>query len=116
MIAIKDKKKAKRHNIHLRIRKKVKGTAERPRLSLCKTNRAIYAQLIDDQKGHTLVAANSRGLKGKNISHAIQTAEELTKKALSKNISQIVFDRSGYRYHGVVKEFSKTVNKHGLKH
>ena len=116
MLFIKNKKQARRHSIHLRIRKKVKGTAARPRLSLCKTNRAIYAQLIDDEKGHTLATASSVEFKGKSIAHAIQTAELLAKKALAKNITQVVFDRSGYRYHGVVKEFSKSANQHGLKH
>lgn len=116
MINIKNKKKARRQSIHLRIRKKVKGTASRPRLSLCKTNRALYAQLIDDQKGHTLVAASSRPFKGKSIPHAIQTAELLAKKALEKNIDQVVFDRGGYLYHGVVKAFSQTASQHGLKH
>ena len=116
MLSIKNKKQARRHSIHLRIRKKVKGTADRPRLSIRQTNRAIYAQLIDDKKGHTLVAASSVQFKGKSIAHAIQTAELLAKNALAKNITQIVFDRSGYRYHGVVKEFSKSAKQHGLKH
>ncbi|MEM7173734.1 MAG: 50S ribosomal protein L18 [Bacteroidota bacterium] len=116
MLSIKNKKKAKRRSIHLRIRKRIKGTVDRPRLSVYKTNRAIYAQLIDDDRGHTVLSGNSLQLKGKSIKHAIQMAEDLAKRALAKNITQVVFDRSGYPYHGVIKEFSKSASQNGLKH
>ena len=116
MIPIKDQRKARRTKIRFRIRKKIAGTATRPRLCLYKSNKAIYAQIIDDTSGKTLAMASSTEFKGKSIAHAIQTAQALAKRALEKNINQVVFDRSGYLYHGVVKAFSQEASKQGLKH
>ena len=116
MKGIKDKRRAKRYSIQKRIRQRVKGTGERPRLSLYKSNSAVYVQLIDDERGHTLVSGSSRSLKGKSIAHAVQLAEDVAKRALAKNITQVVFDRSGYPYHGVVKAVSEVAREHGLKH
>jgi large subunit ribosomal protein L18 len=116
MINIKNKRAAKRHRLHLGIRKRIQGTPSRPRLCLYKSNTTIYAQLIDDTKGHTLVAANSAPFKGKSCIHAKKTAEVLAQKALEKDIKNVVFDRSGYLYHGVVKAFSEAARQQGLQH
>ncbi len=116
MNTIKDKHKARRTKIRFRIRKKIKGTPTRPRLCIYKSNTTIYAQVIDDTKGHTIATANSAKLKGKSIPQAIQIAQILAKKTKEKNINQVVFDRSGYLYHGIIKAFSEEANKQGLKH
>ncbi|CDZ18563.1 50S ribosomal protein L18 [Mycoplasma capricolum] len=103
---------------HFRVRHKVVGTAERPRLNIFKSNTNFYAQIIDDTKGVTLVFASTlkMDLKSKsNIQAAEKVAEELTKKALAANINQVVFDRNGYLYHGKIKAFAQKVRENGLK-
>ncbi len=109
-------KQEKRKKVRYRIRKKVVGTASRPRCAVYKSNKAIYLQLIDDVAGHTLVAADSRAFKGKSITHAEKTAEALAVQAKEKKITQIVFDRSGYPYHGKVKSISALLRAQGLTH
>ena len=103
-----------------RIRARLEGTTERPRLSVFRSNKHIYVQLVDDAKGHTLVAASSleEELKDK-VGGTIEGAKTLgtlvAKRALAKNISLIVFDRSGYLYHGRVKALADVAREGGLK-
>ncbi len=103
-----------------RIRARVEGTLERPRLSVFRSNQHLYVQLIDDVKGHTLVAGSTleEELKEK-IGGTVEGAKTLgnlvAKRALAKNISQIVFDRSGYLYHGQIKALADAAREGGLK-
>ncbi|MBE3593226.1 MAG: 50S ribosomal protein L18 [Thermoanaerobacter sp.] len=105
---------------HLRVRKKVFGTPERPRLNVFKSLKHIYAQIIDDTKGHTLVYASTldpelRGIaKGANKQSAKLVGELIAKRALEKGIKDVVFDRGGYIYHGVVKELADAARQAGL--
>lgn len=95
---------------HRRIRAKIKGTAERPRLSVFKSNKYIYTQLIDDENGKILVAASDRDLKS-----AYEVGKLLAKKAADKGIEMVVFDRSGYKFHGTILELAKGAREGGLK-
>ncbi len=108
---------ARRQRIHRGIRKKISGTAARPRLSVYKSNRAIYAQLIDDTRGHTLAAANSMelGVKNNTIESSKQVGQKLAERAKEAGIESIVFDRSGYLYHGQVKALAEGAREGGLK-
>ena len=104
----------------LRIRSKIDGTTERPRLAVFRSNKQIYAQLIDDVKGHTLVAASTldeelKGKVGSTIEGAKSLGNMLAKRALAKKISTIVFDRSGYIYHGRIKALADAAREAGLK-
>ncbi len=101
----------------IRNRAKVQGTAARPRLAVFRSNTAIYAQLIDDLAGQTLVSASSREVAGKQnkSEKAALAGELLAKKAGEKKISQAVFDRRGYAFHGRVKSFAEGARKGGLK-
>lgn len=104
-----------------RIRKKVRGTAERPRLSLCLSNKHVYAQLIDDEAGKTLVSVNStakevRDAKLKaNLAGVTELGKQIGEKAKAANIEKIVFDRNGRRYHGCVKAFADAVRESGIE-
>lgn len=100
-----------------RVRAKIFGSAGRPRLAVFRSNRQIYGQLIDDQKGATLAAASSLELKEKSkpLARAAETGKLLAKKALSKKITAAVFDRRGYQYHGQVKAFAEGAREEGLK-
>src|ERR1700730_17657576 len=103
-----------------RIRARMEGTLERPRLSVFRSNRHIYVQLVDDAKGHTLVAASSLeeeliDKKGGTIEGAKTLGNLVAKRALAKNISQVVFDRSGYLYHGRIKAVADAAREGGLK-
>lgn len=103
-----------------RISFKVKGTAERPRLAVFRSNTAFYAQIINDDNGKTLLsmASNSKDLKSKvkNTKEGIQTlGETLAKKAVNSKIDNVVFDRAGYLYHGKVKAFADGARSGGLK-
>jgi large subunit ribosomal protein L18 len=107
---------------HARIRKKVHGTRERPRLCVFKSNKHIYAQIIDDIQGVTLTSASSidTDLKGEvqggcNIKNAQLVGEALAEKALKKGIEKVVLDRGGYIYHGKIKALSDAVREGGLK-
>ncbi|HHV95093.1 MAG TPA: 50S ribosomal protein L18 [Clostridiaceae bacterium] len=106
---------------HLRVRKKVFGTSERPRLNVFRSHKHIYAQIIDDSAGHTLVAASTLDplLKGKiknggNKEAAREVGKLIATKALEKGIKQVVFDRGGYIYHGRVKELAEAAREAGL--
>lgn len=103
-----------RERLHMRIRKKVRGTAERPRLSVFRSNVSIYCQLIDDLKGHTLAAASSRGCTGTKSEQAAAVGKLIAEAAKAQGIQTIVFDRGGYRYHGRVKALADGAREGGL--
>jgi len=111
--------KAKRRlKIRMRIRKRIHGTADRPRLSVYKSNKVTYAQLINDEQGHTLLASSSKilAVEGNTpVEMARMVGEELAKQAITKGIEEIVFDRSGYIYHGRVKALAEGARAQGLK-
>ena len=115
MKAIKSKKRERRHN---RIRATVLGTTERPRLSVFRSNKFIYAQIIDDESGKTLVSATDRGVKkGKGagkVDGAKSIGAEIAKKAKEQKITKVVFDRGGYLYTGRVKAVSEGAREGGL--
>ncbi len=105
----------------VRVRKKIKGTAERPRLNVFKSAKHIYAQLIDDKSGATLAAASTlmeevnSGLKySGNINAARKVGAEIAKRALAKDITMVVFDRNGFLYHGRVKAVAEAARENGL--
>ena len=107
-----------RERRHVRLRRKISGTPECPRLSVFKSNAHIHAQIIDDTKGATLVSANSVEMKlanGGNIEAAEKVGEEIAKRALDKKIENVVFDRGGYIYHGRIKALADAARKAGLK-
>ena len=112
------KKVARRNKIRKGIRKKITGTPERPRLSVFRSNKEIYAQIIDDTAGHTLVAASSRtDLKnesGPKVDAAKKVGATLAEKAKAAGINNVVFDRSGYLYHGRVKALAEGAREAGL--
>jgi len=102
----------------IRIRKKVFGTAERPRMAIHKSNRYVYVQFVDDLKGRILLSVSSSVLKLKhsaNIKASVSLGEAAGKKALSAGIKQVVFDRGGYIYHGKVRAFAESCRSAGLK-
>lgn len=111
-------KREKRERRKRRVRSKVFGTKKRPRLSVFRSNKYIYGQLIDDEKGETLASFSSKNVKGKKdakVKTAEAAGEKLAKKAKKKKIKEVVFDRSGYKYHGRVKAFAQGARKGGLK-
>ena len=110
-------KNVTRQKRHLRIRKIVDGTTERPRLSIYRSNTAIYAQIIDDEKQTTLISARSQelGLKGSNIESAKAVGKLIAEKALAKGVVSVVFDRGGYLYHGKIKAFADAAREAGLQ-
>jgi large subunit ribosomal protein L18 len=108
-----------RQRIHKRIRSRVSGTGERPRLAVFRSINHIYAQVIDDQQGHTLVAAASteKDLKGKggNLDGAKLIGKTVAQRAKEKGITKVVFDRGGYLYHGRVKALADAAREAGLE-
>ncbi len=112
-------KQERRQRIKFGIRAKVSGTAERPRLSVFRSNKAIYAQLIDDVAGNTLASASSIELKteveGNTVETAKKVGQRLAEKAKAKNIDAVVFDRNGYLYHGKIKALADAAREGGLK-
>jgi large subunit ribosomal protein L18 len=108
-----------RARIKERIRRKVTGTAERPRLAVFRSLKHIYAQVIDDASGKTLVSASSRdkdaGTKGANAAAAKAVGALIAKKAKDKGINRVVFDRGGYLYHGNVKALADAARENGLE-
>ena len=113
-----DKNKA-RQKRHLRVRKHISGTAERPRLSVFRSLANIYVQIIDDEKGMTLVSASTKdkGFEsyGGNIEAAKAVGAEIAKRAIEKGINEVVFDRGGYVYHGRVAALAEAAREAGLK-
>jgi large subunit ribosomal protein L18 len=112
----KDRKRFKR-KVH--IRKRIFGTAERPRMTVTRSNRRISVQIIDDDKGHTLASASTLEKDLKNINAnkegAAQLGEVMGKRLLEKNIKSVVFDRNGYLYHGIVKALADGTRKAGIE-
>ena len=111
-----------RRRIHRRVRLKVSGTAERPRLCVFRSSTHLYAQVIDDAAGRTLVAASSVDKEtrkqiqgGGNVAAAKIVGQAVAARARAKGISQVVFDRGGYRYHGRVKALAEAAREAGLK-
>lgn len=104
---------------HWRIRKKVHGTPERPRMSVCFTGKHIYVQFIDDVAGRTLASVSTlqNGLKGAkaNVAGAKRVGALAAEKAKEKNITEVVFDRGGFKYHGRVKALADAAREAGLK-
>lgn len=118
-------KNEKRNRVHERIRKKILGTAERPRLNIYRSVSHIYAQVIDDAKGATLVSATSleagkakdgkSHISGGNLAAAKQVGKLVAERAKQKGISKVVFDRGGYLYHGRVKALADAAREAGLQ-
>jgi large subunit ribosomal protein L18 len=116
----KSKRLARQHR-HVRVRSRVSGTAERPRLCVFRSLKHIYAQVIDDQQGHTLVAAStlddevrSQVNSGDKTDQAMAVGKVLARRALAAGINQVVFDRGGYLYHGRVKALATAAREGGL--
>lgn len=117
-----NRKEAARERRHRRLRKKVLGTAERPRLSVHKSLKNVYAQVVDDTRGHTIVSVGTRdkdfkdeaGHKG-NVKTARKVGMVLAAKAVAGGIRKVVFDRGGYRYHGCIKALAEGAREGGLE-
>lgn len=110
------KKGLRRIKIKYRVRKRVSGTAERPRLTVFRSNKQIYAQIINDETARTLVSASSLGLdKMPKLEQASKVGELVAQKAIAAGISEVVFDRNGYLYHGRVKNVADGARNGGLK-
>jgi large subunit ribosomal protein L18 len=108
-----------RQAIHNRIRRKVKGSGERPRLAVYRSLNHIYAQVVDDENGQTIVSASTtekdlRGATGGNIEAARRIGKAIAERALEKGVSSVVFDRGGYLYHGRVKALTEAARQAGL--
>ncbi|MCD6092370.1 MAG: 50S ribosomal protein L18 [Bacteroidales bacterium] len=117
---VKNRKEYRRQKIKMRIRKKVNGVADRPRMSVFRSNKQIYVQLVDDKSGHTLVAASSREeqivtQKVTKIEQAALVGKLIASKAKDAGIEEVVFDRNGYLYHGRVKSLADAAREGGLK-
>ncbi len=112
-------RKATRNRRHVRVRRKISGTAECPRLCIYKSNTNVYAQIIDDVAGNTLVSASTLDKEVKTKHANKEAAKEvgtlIAKRASEKKIKEVVFDRSGYIYHGVVKELAEAAREGGLQ-
>ena len=111
-------RKMERTRRHIRVRRKISGTAERPRLCIYRSNTNLYVQIIDDVTGNTLVSASTLDKEVKTKHANKEAAKEvgtmIAKKAIEKNIKTVVFDRGGYIYHGVVKELAEAAREGGL--
>lgn len=117
----KDSRSVVKDRIHTRIRKKISGTVERPRLAVFKSNQNIYAQIIDDTAGVTLTASSSldpelkKALeKGGNIEAAQKVGADIAEKAKAKGITKVVYDRGGFIYHGKIKALADAARENGL--
>lgn len=108
-------KEQSRKRIHMRVRKRINGTVERPRLSIYRSNNAIYCQVINDLSGHTLVSASSKGLTGTNVAQAVEVGKLIAERSKAAGIHQVVFDRGGYLYHGRVKALAEGAREGGLQ-
>ncbi len=119
-MAIKNRKEYRRHRIKLRIRKVVSGTPEQPRLTVFRSNKQIYAQIINDLEGKTIVSASSRtpevsGTPMAKIEQAKLVGQLIAKRAIEAGIQSVVFDRNGYLYHGRIKSLAEAAREGGLK-
>lgn len=112
-------KDARRRRIHVRIRQKVKGTPERPRLAVFRSLKHIYAQIIDDRAGRTVVSASSTekgaSVAGGNVAGAREVGRLVAERAREKGITRVVFDRGGYLYHGRIKALAEAARQAGLE-
>ncbi len=110
------KKQHRRKKIKMSIRKKIIGSDAKPRVSIYKSNSSIYSQIINDDLGKTLVSCSSSEVdkKGKNIIASKEVGLSLAKKALAVGIKSVIFDRSGYKYHGKIKSFAEGAREGGL--
>lgn len=112
-------RKMERARRHLRVRTKISGTASRPRLCVYRSNNNIFVQVIDDTCGNTIVSASTLDkevkVKHSNKEAAKEVGNLIAKRAIEKNIDTVVFDRSGYIYHGVIKELAEAAREAGLK-
>jgi len=107
-----------RQRIHARIRRKLTGTTERPRLSVHRSLNHIYAQVVDDQTGETLVSASTLALKAKtggNVAAAKEIGKAIAERAVEKGVKKVVFDRGGYLYHGRIKALADAAREGGLQ-
>ena len=110
------KRNSIRQRIHARIRAKLSGTGERPRLNVYRSLNHIYAQVIDDQKGETLVSASTIKMKtGGNLAAAKEIGKAVAEKAVEKGIKKVVFDRGGFLYHGRIKALADAAREAGLE-
>jgi large subunit ribosomal protein L18 len=109
-------KRESRLRRHRRVRRRVLGTAERPRLAVFRSNRHIYAQIIDDMNGRTMAAAGSLGLSGDDdkTAEAKRVGAELARRAKQAGVAAVVFDRGGYQYHGRVQALAEAAREGGL--
>ena len=119
-MGVKNKKEYRRLRIKQRIRKIVSGTSDRPRMSVFRSNKQIYVQLIDDANGQTILSASSAEKellddKINKIDQAKEVGKLIAKKAKDKGIDNVVFDRNGYLYHGRVKSLAEAAREEGLK-
>jgi len=109
-------KKEKRKWRHLRVRAKIQGTQDRPRLVVFKSNTRVSAQLIDDESGKTIASGSSHNQKGKDMQEKLQlVANHLAKEAQKNNIDKVVFDHGGFGYKGIIRSFADSVRGAGLK-
>jgi large subunit ribosomal protein L18 len=111
-------REAIRQRIHDRIRRKMAGTAERPRLNVYRSLNHIYAQVIDDAKGETIVSASSLALKlktGGNVATAKEIGKAVAEAAVAKGVKKVVFDRGGFLYHGRIKALADAAREAGLE-
>ncbi len=109
---------ARRNKIKARIRGKISGTAERPRMTVFRSNKQIYVQLVNDNEGKTLLAKSSKNIEnieGDKTAQAAQVGKLIAEAALAAGISTVVFDRNGYLYHGRVKSLADAAREAGLK-
>jgi large subunit ribosomal protein L18 len=104
-----------RYRRHLRVRKRVTGTAERPRLVVFRSLKHIYAQLVDDTSNRTLAAVSDQKLEGKKSARSAEVGKLIAQKAKDAGFSRVVFDRAGYRYHGRVKAVADGAREGGLE-
>ncbi len=110
------KKRSRRRKIRYSIRKKIKGTSTCPRLSIFRSNKAIYVQIIDDSKGATILSESSQGIKsGTKVEVAKQVGKAIAEKATANGIENVKFDRNGYLYHGRIKNLAEGAREGGLK-
>lgn len=106
----------RRNKIKVRIRGKISGTAARPRMSVFRSNKQIYVQVIDDLAGKTLASASSKGIEeGTKSEIAAKVGEAIAQKAIAAGITEVVFDRNGYLFHGRVKSLADAARNGGLK-
>ncbi|MBL7905409.1 MAG: 50S ribosomal protein L18 [Bacteroidales bacterium] len=119
-MAIKNRKEYRRYRIKLRVRKNITGTLEKPRLTVFRSNKQIYAQIINDLEGKTIVSASSRtpefpGTPMAKTEQAKLVGQLIAKRALEAGVEQVVFDRNGYLYHGRIKSLAEAAREGGLK-